>query len=267
MGFYTSITVGARKLLGSEMNDVNHDENVSLCGGYSSSHLHKGADYDARFSLYPGRKLMWELEKQLLAHWFGQISKRDSFLDFAAGTGRILELAAPLFREAIALDISAKMLGVAQGKVPDAKFVCADFRAAPPLLQNKQFDVITAFRFFPNAEPELRHAAMCYLDEHVRPGGVLILNNHETFDSLSYRLMRGLKRGAYSAGMYHAEIVRLVEQTTLRLVEFHSFGVVPQTERKAVLPWWLTRRIEAFNSRFAASRHLLGYNTIYLFQK
>lgn len=232
--------------------------------GYSASHLHKGGDYDGRFSSLPGRRLMWEQEKQLLHTLVSPLSKAN-YLDFASGTGRILAHIAPAFQNAFALDISAQMLSVAKEKCPEAQFVQANFRDDPAALRNIRFDLITAFRFFPNAEDALRRDAMGYIARHLADNGRFIVNNHRSYNSLPYRTLRFLGRSAYKRAMHHQEMLQLAEAHSLQLVQCYSLGIVPQTERRAILPWGWVSRIENRNYQSWATRHRLGYNIVYVF--
>ena len=40
------------------------------------------------------------------------------------------------------------------------------------------FDLVTSFRFFGNAQDELRSSALAAINRHLRPQGYLIINNH-----------------------------------------------------------------------------------------
>jgi SAM-dependent methyltransferase len=236
--------------------------------GYSASHLHKGPGYERRFTSLPGRRLMWRQEKSLLTAFMKNLPiKKENYLDFASGTGRILAHVGPHFATTYALDISEQMLSVAQEKFPAARFVTADFRENPVVLQTLKFDLITAFRFFPNAEPELRDGAMSYIAAHLHKDGYLILNNHRTYNSTSYRVLRLIGRLPSGTGMHHREMVQLANKYALQFLESYSLGIVPQTERRAFLPWSLTCILEKANRRLSATRHHLGYNTIYIFQQ
>lgn len=234
---------------------------------YSSSHLHKGKDYHERFSSLPGRKLMWTQEQRLLAALLATLTNKDRYLDFASGTGRILTQVAPAFHQAYALDISPKMLSVAREQYPTAHFINADFRDDPAELADLTFDLITAFRFFPNAEAALRQDAMRYLTAHLKPGGYLIANNHRTHNSLPFRALRLLRHPSYSQGMPHREMKKLAHDASLHLHQTYSFGIVPQTEDRAILPWFLVQFLENINYYLAANKHRLGYNTLYVFVK
>ncbi len=60
---------------------------------------------------------------------------------------------------ATGIDVSASMLAVARQSAPSAEIVEGD-PTREDLLSERHFDLITAFRSFPNAEDPLREAAM-----------------------------------------------------------------------------------------------------------
>lgn len=247
---------------------TNSDQNKSsVHGNYSASHMKKGKDYDGRFLALPGRKLMWDLEKQVLTVLIEMVPQKNSYIDFAAGTGRILAEVAPHFNQSYALDISSQMLSIAQERYPIAEFVNADFRQYPDPLKDLQFDLFTAFRFFPNAEPELQENAMSYIGQHLKPDGFLIVNNHRTYGSITYRALRFARRLSKETGFQHSEMLQLAHKYSFKLVKAYSLGVVPQLEHKAILPWWFVGVLEKSNCRFGATSHRFGYNTIYLLKK
>jgi SAM-dependent methyltransferase len=250
------------------MNNTVNDEQLKKAQGYSTSHMSKGLDYEARFFSLPGRRFMWQQEKMLLSDIMQIVSIRHrAYLDFAAGTGRILAHLGPYFKTKYAIDISSQMLSIAKEKHPAAQFVNADFRDDPALLHPLMFDLVTAFRFFPNAEEELQYSAINYIVQHLETNGYLIINNHRTHDSITYRILRKLRGTCDKVGMRHSEVMRLASGQPLRLVKSYSLGIMPQTEYRAVLPWRLIRILEKANFYFGADKHYLGYNTIYLFQK
>jgi ubiquinone/menaquinone biosynthesis C-methylase UbiE len=249
------------------MGDMPRNSDEQTNRSYSFSHMQKGADYANRFLVLPGRSLMWEMEKQVVLRQLPKVGDRGSYLDFAAGTGRLLSLVASQFDRSWALDISGEMLTIAREACPSAVIVNADFRADPAPLSGLSFDLITSFRFFPNAEPDLRQCAMAYIARHLKPGGYAMVNNHRGHWSVPYVTLRLAGLGAKARGMRDAEMMSLALGHGLRLAHRFSLGVVPQTERKAVLPWSAVRAIEMANCRWLATSHLLGYNTIYLFQK
>ncbi len=96
---------------------------------------------------------LWSrIERPLVESILKSLSGPDrSCLDFACGTGRLTNVVSPLFGEVFGVDVSQSMLACA--RVPgNVKLVKADLTVAP---LPRTFDVVTAFRFFLNAEDTL----------------------------------------------------------------------------------------------------------------
>ena len=83
------------------------------------------------------------------------------------------------------MDISSSMLDGKEEKLKNSKIIIEDFRKTNSLSE-KKFDLITAFRFFPNAEPVLRQKAMKFISDHIKDKGYIIFNNHKNFWSIPF---------------------------------------------------------------------------------
>ena len=198
---------------------------------YRTSHVGRGPDYHATFEDLPHRAMVWRLERQVLKRIASALPKRQlSHLDFACGTGRVIGLLAPHVARSVGLDISPTMLKVAADRVVGAEFVTGDV-TVDPVLVGERFDLITAFRFFPNAEPALRLAAMRALCERLAPGGSLVFNNHLNHSSSTYALVRLLRR-PLSHMMSAREVKELVAACGLKIVAQHGLALLPLTERR-----------------------------------
>jgi len=176
---------------------------------YRASHARKGRDYDTTLAESPFDAYMarWE------AHWLATMVRQlhpdgvPRYLDFACGTGRILSVVAPLAREAIGVDVSASMLDVARAKVPVARLVHADITREGVDLGT--FDVATAFRFFGNAQDELRKAVLRALALRIRDGGHLIINSHRNPRSLAAMLDHATG-GHQGMDLHYAKLRRML---------------------------------------------------------
>lgn len=183
---------------------------------------------------------MWErVERPLLREIFARFGgAQRRCLDFACGTGRITELLQAEFGHVTGLDISADMLAEAKGKCPDATFVCGNLLAEPDLVG--RFDVITSFRFFPNAEPALRRQVLQALLPHLKPGGVVIVNNHQNSASLLGVLRR--LRGSTRAFMAPETMPELLGGAGLAVTEEYGFGKIPVWRDWRLVPaQWIAR--------------------------
>jgi 2-polyprenyl-3-methyl-5-hydroxy-6-metoxy-1,4-benzoquinol methylase len=126
----------------------------------------------------------WNLiEKPLLEKIFNEIENKDNleYLDFACGTGRILSIAEKSFKRTCGIDVSETMLKQAKDTCKKSKLLNIDI--TKETIANK-FDVITAFRFFLNAEKKLRHDVLETFSKILNENGLLIINIHVNSKSL-----------------------------------------------------------------------------------
>lgn len=100
----------------------------------------------------------------------------DSLLDLGTGTGRLLEVFAPLYARAVGIDSSTEMLGVARANLARAGISEAQVRLGDidnlPFSRNA-FDVVTVHQvlhYLDDPERALREAARV-----LRPGGRLLV--------------------------------------------------------------------------------------------
>lgn len=194
---------------------------------YRLSHLRKGEDYDHDIAGGPFDAYMTQREAVLLprlvtALFPGGVPR---YLDFACGTGRITSLVAPLARESFGVDVSDTMVEQARVKCPQTTFVIRDITAQP--LDHARFDLATAFRFFGNAQDDLRRSAFRAVSRHLVPGGYFVFNNHRNRGSGRARLQRVTGRYQDHADLDLAGLHRLVEPAGLRI------------ERTVGIGWWL----------------------------
>ena len=229
---------------------------------YRDSHVGKGADYQRRFASCSFRRITWQWEQRLLpAIVDAQLprGRRRRYLDFACGTGRILALLEQHFDDALGVDVSPTMLAEARATCR-SPVLQADLTAGSHGSNElAAFDLITAFRFFPNAEPALRLAAMRRLAALLAPGGKLVFNNHQNDGSLTGRLRRlkhRLAGGSMVPWMREDDVLALVQAAGLRIAQRHHFGVVPGTEHRTLLPAVLQYGVERLLARLPALGHL-----------
>ncbi|MEM8950080.1 MAG: class I SAM-dependent methyltransferase [Pseudomonadota bacterium] len=230
---------------------------------YRTSHQGKGEDYQNRFSGASHRALMWRIEQRILKallHKHFAEPGQVRLLDFACGTGRILRLLESDVGTATGVDVAQSMLDVAKRHVQKARLLCADITKADDL-DDQRFDLITAFRFFPNAEPALRDEAMAKLVALLAPGGLLMFNNHLRLDSARHRALlakdrRGrLKNRRRLHGMSDREVADLAARHGLEIVESRHLGVLPVTKEQKPLRF---SRLALGIERLAARSRLLA---------
>ena len=186
--------------------------------------------------------------------------KISNHLDFASGTGRIAQFRKSRTKQSTHLknaNHAKKILN------PDkSTFIDEDFTK---INLTKKFDLITAFRFFPNAEIFLRKEAMKFISEHLNDNGLLILNNHYNFWSLPFIFER-LTFRSNGFGMSHKEVLELVKTNNLKIYKYKSIGLLTNKEKKTIIPWNIISKIENFLYK-KFSNHLLGYDVLYLIGK
>ena len=234
---------------------------------YTDVHVGVGKRYQQVFSLKPGLAMMWDLEQIVLRSILAEFQPK-RILDFACGTGRISsfiesEFPAP---EIHGIDISESMLEVARERAVRAQYHRMPVDEAVRHYGERSFDLVMAFRFFPNAEPALRNSVAESFTRLVSDDGVVLVNNHRNFWSTSYVGRRVI--GQKPVGALNEDIERLFIDRGFRVIRKISLGVWPQGDTKAsLLPWRAVAAVERMNLRALARRHTLGYNTIWLLSR
>jgi SAM-dependent methyltransferase len=177
---------------------------------------------------------------------------RIDYLDFACGTGRILAYMEDKVDCAIGIDVSNAMLKLASRRLHSAKLVQVDI-TSDETNSERQYDLISCFRFVLNAEANLREAAMGQLALRLRgPKARLVLNVHGNLwsyklISMPYRWIRAVLSGSRPAGyMTNKEVIRLLEQTGLEVEHIFGFGFLSGKILR-IVPWstalWVERKL------------------------
>lgn len=234
---------------------------------YTSSHAGRGADYDDNFDRLPFRRMLWELEQTALTRLLTSTAAR-LVVDVACGTGRIAEVVARVLPDAdvLGVDVAESMLERARRRVPTAQFVRGDVRRLVELVPEGSVDLVTAFRFFANADGPLRTEAMNAIADVVRPGGFLLLNNHRNFWSPSYVARRA--RSGTAPGARNGDILHPLQRLGFHVIDRRSLGIAPHTDGRAyVLSLSMAAAVERTNLRLLSGRHSLGTDTLWLLQR
>ena len=232
---------------------------------YRTSHLRsgKGQAYHATFSDEPYRNMVWQFEKdildRILTTFFGRTEI--DHLDFACGTGRILSYLEDCTEIAVGVDLSPSMLAVARKNNESSEIIEADL-TRDDVLRQRKFNLITAFRFFPNAEAELRSEAMQVLARHLDDNGYLVFNNHKNTGSTRNRLARLFGRRGYK-GMSLAEAKKLLAESGLEIVRIYHLCVFPASDTRTLLPICFLRYTEGILNRIPALCNL-GENLVFV---
>lgn len=207
---------------------------------YRLSHANpeKGASYERDFRESQFLSFLWRREQAILDDVLRRRfpAGEPRCLDFACGTGRITEHLVRRGGRVTGIDVSASMLEQARARKLDVELIQADL-TRDDVLAKREFDLITAFRFFPNAQDPLRLAVIKALASRLADGGVLVFNNHINASSTMCLLWRALGKPVTSfRPMTYGESARLIEDGGLQLLECHAIGVIPATARRMLVP-------------------------------
>ena len=160
---------------------------------YTCSHTEpgKGKEYDHVYNTDPWHIYLWRREQHIIDKILKKyyLNKNIHYLDFACGTGRILQKIEPYTKLSIGVDVSDTMLEIARGKVKTSKLLKANL-IQETILGDQSFNLITAFRFFTNAEPDLRIAAIKALAPLLKSDGYLVFNIHHNINSIYMRILK-----------------------------------------------------------------------------
>lgn len=244
--------------------DAREVQVMGLQGDYRSSHAApgKGVAYQENFFRYKWRGYLWGQEQGVLAQVLSDLGDagRVRHLDFACGTGRILKFLAPRVGVSTGIDVSPSMLEVCRRECPNAKIIMADISRAQ-VLEPGSFDLITAFRFFPNAQDDLRQAVIGRLASLLAPGGRLVFNNHKHSGSITFGMLKLVGRGRRV--MSFRDVRNLVESAGLQIERTYSFGCLPAEERVMIFPASVHTTVDRAASVIGLARYI-GQNQIYV---
>lgn len=201
----------------------------------------QGADRTYAFTV------LWDFEKKFLDRLVGELRRthdRIDYLDFAAGTGRILAHLEDRVDSATGIEIAPAMLSVAERRVKRSKLICADITAANAVVEDR-YDLVTAFRFFLKADPQLRLGAMRALAARLKDErSLLVFNNHGNAPGWGpLRRLVSKVRGTRDS-MTDEEVRELVRQAGLRIDRVTGYAQIPARIVK-VFSVSAARRLEA----------------------
>lgn len=221
-------------------------EDTTMESDYRDSHMKpgKGESYDKTFDDLPFRAVLWRMEQRFLLRIIKRFyaDRCVTHLDFACGTGRVAAFLADRVSVSVGVDLSESMLDMARKQAPSTELLNADI-TRDDALNDRKFNLITAFRFFPNAQPELRAEAMSALVKHLADDGLIVFNNHRNTSSTAYRLARLARRGRDN-GMSQKEVRSMVRSAGLVIEKVYHAGVLPITDLHRLLPRFILSTVE-----------------------
>jgi len=219
--------------------------------------------------------LLWSLEREYLASLIEDMRTTHEaidYLDFAAGTGRVIEFMEDKVDSAVGIEISPAMIERANQKLTRGRMICIDITADDAGIEGR-YDLITAFRFVLNAEPNLRQSGINALAKRLKDDdSILIFNNHGNL--LSYKLLlwplfrfrsRGSVGRSPSGYMTNREAHRIARRAGLEITKTMGYGFL-SGRVAAVLPAERIARIERAISRSRVLRPFC-VNQVYVAMK
>ncbi len=150
-------------------------------------------------------------------------------LDFACGTGRVVEFLAGRFPMVVGVDISESMLAEAAARRRGALLVRGDVTVGD-FISSRDIQVMTSMRFFLNAQEELRRSVLAWMREHLSEDGILVCNFHLnpwSLHGLYYRAEAALAGRPGPRVMSLRRARRLLEQSGFEVVSVHRYGLMP----------------------------------------
>lgn len=170
------------------------------------------------------------LEKPLLTRIIKKYKKQGakSVLDFACGTGRILSVLESHFLTPTGVDVSESMLGFAKSKCKRSQIFQQDITREPI---DGEFDLITAFRFFLNAEHLLKIDTLKAIHKNLANNGVLIANIHQNSSSplgMAHKVRNLLSRSKRSNDLAYEEFEAILNHCEFKVVELHRYSFLPR---------------------------------------
>jgi SAM-dependent methyltransferase len=221
---------------------------------YRESHKYrgKGDEYEAYYAGDTWEKFLWSREQEIILRILDKYlaGREIHLLDFACGTGRITSLLESKVTKSIGVDVSGSMLAIARRKLKRTEIIEADI-TAENILKGRKFNLITAFRFFLNAEPELRSLAIKALVELLDEDGYLVFNNHHSLGSPWIRLLYARHLRKNPEGMFNVmsinEMKAIAEGVGMEMVEIYPAGFFHPP--KVPVSYRLNRAIDNLASR------------------
>ena len=216
--------------------------------------------------------VLWQIEQDQLVEIvdeFRHTHESIEYLDFAAGTGRIVAFMEDKVDQATGIEISAAMVGRAQQKLRQSKLICSDITAEGAEIEGK-YDLITAFRFVLNAEPSLRQSGLEALAARLRDKtSLLVFNNHGNFYSHKLLLwpfhkLHSLRKGYQTEGNYltNGQVHRLARNAGLEITRTIGCGFLGGKVAR-FLPIKAATAIERGLARWRVFRPF-GVNQLYI---
>ena len=204
-----------------------------------------------------------QLEQPWLGRLFTELKSGGAsrMLDIACGQGRISLLGAKYFRRVCGIDISPAMLARAQQFLANdpalsAANVTFEVGDVQTYIADELFDVVTAFRFFLNAEDNLRLDGLRCARRNIAPHGTFIANVHVAASS-PLALFYGVANTAQRMlGKRSSDVRNAISLGSLRKMFAAEGFRINRVHRYSLLP-----RVGSLTDKFA-ERYLAGVDRL-----
>ncbi len=122
------------------------------------------------------------------------------------------------------------MIRVAKNQCKKTKFIIGDI-TVNSLNETKKYALITAFRFFLNAEKELKESALNEIGKIISKDGIFVFNTHGNKSSLRHiavvlSRLAGRKTNTNEMSMH--EIKCMLEKNGLEIIDYYGVNYMPQ---------------------------------------
>ena len=188
-------------------------------------------EYVTRYSGVTLSSYLFDIEKNILSdvvkNEINATAKgRVKYLDYACGTGRVLNFIIERFSvseiklDAVGMDISEQMLAT----ITDSPARLVKIDVSTESASENGFDLITCFRFFLNAENDLRNSVLRRLHIMLKEDGCLIVNNHGSCSSFLGSL-RFLKKSTHC--MDDLKFLQMLSANGFKVKTVYGLGFLP----------------------------------------
>lgn len=221
--------------------------------------------------------LIYNLEKDVLERFFYEINSGDlSVMDFACGSGRWTKYLETKFKSTVGVDVSRKMIDSAKRKCCKTHFHVTDITSNNQVTLKQEFDVITAFRFYKNAEDELREEVTKVIPTYLKENGYFIFDLHlntYSFNGVVANCIKALKLDKVTSigkltirTISLGDIKQLFENTNLEIVDYWGMGVMPGRSNTTLLPFKVLYELEKYFTLKKLFRNI-SYNILVIARK
>lgn len=188
-------------------------------GANSYSQLYADSSIEHQLSVIE-RRICRELIKE-------GIKNRFVHLDFACGTGRIMNFFSDLTELQIGIDVSSDMLGIARNCTKAKLILSENYSEVVDSLNKEDTILISAFRFILNAEPRDVEDFVLFCERILAVTGkcYLLINNHGNKHSL-----RTLTPGVLSQNgnvLNHKKFQRKLISLNFRVIATREMQLLP----------------------------------------